>query len=251
MFSYNLDWEICRKVANRTCYLAGIRYEDREDFVQDVLLEMMERARQDSGGLSSKEMWRAARCVRGRYWRAYKKARGISSLNAPVRDTGIELLETVAGDKAVDLDALLDAKTRLKRLPPGIVRLGKKMEKENPLTENQRLYLSRFRKGEIKSSKHMIERYNELRTKGLCVSCGEESDNYVLCPSCREKHRAEQKKYRESKKGKVLKKTLRDHWRKQGRCPKCGEIPARGYKICPSCLAKNQKYLKGYRERRV
>ena len=127
MFAYNLDWESCHKVADRTAYLAGIRYENREDFVHDVLLEMMERARRDGGGLSTKEMWRSAGCVRSRYWRAYKKARGILSLNAPVRDTTIELSETIADDKAVDLDALLDAKSRLEHLPPSIVRVGKKL----------------------------------------------------------------------------------------------------------------------------
>jgi hypothetical protein len=70
MFAYNLEWESCHKVADRTSYLAGIRYENREDFVQDVLLEIMERSRQDSGRFSTKEMWRSAGCVRSRYWRA-------------------------------------------------------------------------------------------------------------------------------------------------------------------------------------
>ena len=146
MLAYKLDWESCHKVADWTAYRAVIRYEDREDFVHDGLLEMMKRAQQDSGGLSTKEMWRAAGCVRSRYWRTYKKARGILSLNEPVRDTTIELSETIADDKAVDLDALLDAKSRLEHLPPNVVRIGKKLVKEDPLTANQRLYLSRFRK---------------------------------------------------------------------------------------------------------
>ena len=90
----------------------------------------MERARRDSGGLTSEEMWRAARCVRSRYWRTYKKARRNSSLNEFVPDTKIEFIETIADDKALDPDALLDAKSRLKQLPPSIVALGKKLEKE-------------------------------------------------------------------------------------------------------------------------
>jgi len=245
MFAYNLDWESCRKVADRTAYLAGIRYENREDFVHDVLLEMMERARRDGGGLSTKEMWRAAGCVRSRYWRAYKKARGILSLNAPVRDTTIELSETIADDKAVDLDALLDAKSRLEHLPPSIVRIGKKLVKENPLTENQRLYL--FRKGEVKPNRGM-ENYHKRRSKGLCVSCGEESGKFSHCPKCQERYRVFQKKHRENK-GQAWINTLRDYWRRQGRCPRCGAIPKPGHKTCPTCLAKNRKYLQQHRER--
>ena len=53
MLAYKLDWESCHKVADRTSYLARIRNEGREDFIQDVLLEMMKKARQDSGGLST------------------------------------------------------------------------------------------------------------------------------------------------------------------------------------------------------
>ncbi len=247
MFAYNLNWGSCRKVAARTCYSSMIHHRDKEDFVQDVLLEMMQRAQLDSGGLSTKEMWRAARCVRSRYWRAYKKARRISSLNVSIRDTTIELHETIADDKAVDLDALLDAKSHLENLPPGIVCIGKKLVKEDPLTKNQRLYLSRFQEGEVKPNKGM-ENYHRLRAKGLCVSCGEESENFAQCPRCRERHRAFQKKHRE-KKGTAWIKTLRDHWRKQGRCPRCGGIPEPGHKTCPICLAKNRKYLQRHRER--
>jgi hypothetical protein len=246
---YNLDWKDCQKIAERACYWAGIHREDRKDFIQDALVEMMERARLDSGGLSTKELWRAARCVRSRYWRAYKKARRITSLNVRVRDTTIELHETIADDKTVDLDALLDAKSHLENLPPGIVCVGKKLVKEDPLTKNQRHYLHRFQEGEVKPNKGM-ENYHRLRVKGLCVTCGEESGNFAQCPGCQEKHRAFQKKHRK-KKGTAWIKTLRDHWRKQGRCPRCGGIPEPGHKTCPICLAKNRKYLQRHRERRA
>ena len=192
MVIYNLDWQDCRKIAKRACYWAGILREDREDFVQDVLVEMMKRARRDSGALSAKEMWRAARCVRNRYWRAYKKAKRISSLNAPVRDTEVELHETIADRKAPDLDALFDAKSRLESLPPGVVRIGKKLAKEDLLTRDQRLYLSHFRKGEVKQDKSQQKLYWERRVQGLCVRCGEESGSLSRCPMCQERHRADQ-----------------------------------------------------------
>jgi hypothetical protein len=242
---YKLDWENCRRVARTVCYEAGIHWDDKGDFIQDVLVEMMERARRDSGGLPIKEMWRAARCVRSRYWRTYKKAREILSLDTPVRDTTIELSETVADDKALDLDAWLDAKLHLEHLPPGIVALGKKLGKGDPLTEKQRLYLSRFRKGEteIRSSTRITDynRYHRRRAKGLCVTCGKESGKFSHCPECQEMFRVYQKKYRNNK-GQAWTNTLRDYWRKQGRCPRCGVIPEPGYKTCSACRAKNRKY---------
>ena len=243
---YKLDFESCRKVARIVCYQAGIRWDDKEDFVQNVLVEMMERARRDSGGLTSKEMWRAARCVRSRYWRTYKKLRRISSLNELVPDTTIERSETVADDKALDLDASLDAKSRLEQLPPGIVALGKKLERGDPLTANQHLYLSRFRKGEtkIKPSTRITDynRYHRLRAKGLCVLCGKESGKFSHCPECQERYRAYQKKHRENR-GQAWVNTLRDQWRRQGRCPRCGAIPEPGFKTCSTCRAKNRKYV--------
>jgi len=248
MPAYKLDWELCRKVSKRVCYQAGIRRADREDFVQDVLAEMMERARRDSGGLSTEEMWRAARCVRSRYWRTYKKARRNSSLNELVPNTTIEISETVADDKAPDLDAWLDTKSRLEHLPPGIVALGKKLVREDPLTANQRLYLSCFRKGETKPNKEM-ENYHRLRAKGLCVKCGEKSGKFSHCPKCQEMFRVYQKKYRDNK-GQAWINTLRNHWRRQGRCPRCGAFPEPGFKTCSTCRAKNRKYSAACRSKK-
>ena len=81
-----LDVPSCLSIANYIRYWDGIHTQDAEDFSHDALLEMMERARRNGGGLSDKEMWRAARCVRSRYRRAYGKRP--LSLNAPIR--GVE-----------------------------------------------------------------------------------------------------------------------------------------------------------------
>ncbi len=264
--AYKLDWESCRRVAKIVCYWAGIHWDDKEDFVSDVLVEMMERARRNSGGLPTKEMWRAARCVRSRYWRTYKKARRTSSLSEPVRDTTIELSETVADDKALDLDAWLDAKLHLEHLPPGIVALGKKLEKGDPLTEKQRLYLSRFRKGESETKPNQrianFDAYHRLRAQDLCVKCGKESGKFSRCPECREKHALYQRERVDEHR--VWENTLIKHWRKQGRCPRClarsrknhhervarqgicprcGAIPEPGFKTCSACRVKNRKYV--------
>jgi hypothetical protein len=240
---YKLDWEACLKVAKHIYYWDGIHSEDREDFIQDVYLEMMVRAQRDGGSLSDKQIWLAARCVRNRYWRAYKKK--VLSLSTPIKDTTIELGETIA-DKASDLSNVLDAKFELEQLPPYVKKLAKKIAKDNPLTKKQTLYLSRFRKGKTKPNPRDL--YHERRALGLCVKCGKESGNFARCPECREKMRISQKKYKR-RKGLAWQRTLRRYWRKHGRCPKCGGIPEPGHKVCPACLAKNREYLRRHRER--
>jgi len=241
---YKLDWGACLKVARHICYWDGIHREDREDFIQDVYLEMMVRARQNGGGLSDKQMWLAARCVRNRYWRAYKKK--VLSLNIPIKDTTIELGETIA-DKTPDLGDVLDAKLELKQLPPHVKQLAKKLAKGDPLTKKQILYLSHFRKGETKPDPRQ-ELCDQRRALGLCVRCGKESGNFARCPECREKMRRYQKKYRK-RRGLSWQRTLRRYWRKHGRCPRCGGAPEPGHKVCAACLAKNRQYLKRHRER--
>ena len=66
---------------------------------------MLERARRNGDGLSDKEMLRAARCVRNRYWRAYLRGQRMVSLNAVVNERGTELWETLP-DPAADLSDL-------------------------------------------------------------------------------------------------------------------------------------------------
>lgn len=242
--AYKLDFESCRKIARIVCYRAGIHWSDKEDFAQDVLVEMMERARRDSGGLTSKEMWRAAGCVRSRYWRIYKKASRASSLNELVPGTTLEYSETIVDDKPLDLDAVLDAKSHLEQLPPGIIALGKKLKRGDPLTANQRLYLSRFRKGEPKVKPNQrianYDAYHRLRAKGLCVKCGKESGKFSRCPECRGKHALYMRERVDAHR--VRENTLTKHWRKQGRCSRCGGIPEPGYKLCPRCQAIGRNY---------
>ncbi len=244
-----LDLPSCLHIANYIRYRDGIHAQDGEDFSQDALLEMMERAKLNGGGLSDKEMWRAARCVRSRYRRAYGKSP--LSLNTPIRGTEepIELWETLA-DKGSDLDAWVDARTRLEQLPLGIRRIARKLEKGDPLTRDQQAQLVRFRQdgGPSPHGIYLINRYRDLRSRGLCVRCGEKSDGFARCPRCREGHRIYKKRYRQ-KKGQAWLNTMRAHWRKQGRCSRCGKAPEPGRKRCPYCLAKNREYLRRWREK--
>ena len=123
-----MDWERCLRVAKHLRYWGGIHAEDGEDFVQDALLEMMERASRN-GGLSTKEIWRAARCVRNRYWRAYDRGKRMVSLNARINGTGPELWETIP-DKTIDLAAWADARAEILKC---LIRFQRKMGKTRSL----------------------------------------------------------------------------------------------------------------------
>jgi len=277
------DWAVFAKIAGYFVY--KVLPEDREDFLHNLLVEMDKvKAKYAVRGkpLTEASLMMVAKYELKAYWekRRYrlfglncyrctieqrrecqatrepsecpkKRAHRIVSLNKIPEDgdgDGLtELGDLIADDKPIDLDAWLDAKLRLEHLPPSIVRVGKKLVRGDPLTANQRLYLSRFRKGETKPNKG-IENYHRLRVKGLCVHCGEESGKFSHCPKCQERYRVFQKKHRENK-GQAWINTLRDYWRRQGRCPRCGGVPKPGYKTCPACLAKNRKYLQRHRER--
>ncbi len=247
-----LDVPSCLSIANHIRYWDGIHAQDAEDFIHDAVLEMMERARSNGGGLTDKEMWRAARYVRSRYRRAYGKSP--LSLNAPIRgvEEPIELQETIADKAAVDLDAWVDARTRLEQLPFGIRLIARKLEKGDPLTRDQQARLVRFRQ-DGKPNPHriyMVNRYRDRRSRGLCVRCGEKSDGFAHCPRCREIFRAFQKRYRR-RKGQAWLQTMRAHWRKQGRCSRCGRVPKPGRKKCSLCLAKDKEHLRRWRERQT
>ena len=164
--SRGMDWERCLRVANHLRYWGGIHAEDGEDFVQDALLEMMERASRN-GGLSTKEIWRAARCVRNRYWRAYDRGKRMVSLNARINGTGPELWETIP-DKTIDLAAWADARAEILKCPPRILATAAKRVAGLPLTSKERKCLIRFQRkmGKARSLVPILgERCKELRER--------------------------------------------------------------------------------------
>jgi hypothetical protein len=246
-----LEWEEYVKLAERFKWRA--EPEDMEDLRQDIIVRLAEVARRYERENRPYTRWAmvwVARFTVRRYWRERSRERRAVPLSTPVRDTDrLELGDTLAG-KDRDLDAWLEARLRLGEMPPGIVRIAKKLEKGDPLTPNQRARLTRFRKDGRPNPQQAWERkyYRSHRSQGLCVNCGEESGDFARCPRCREEMRARQGQYRRSK-GRAWQRTLRAQWRKQGRCPRCGRAPEPGRKTCPSCLAKDREYLRRHREK--
>jgi hypothetical protein len=246
-----LEWEEYVKLAERFKWRA--EPEDMEDLRQDIIVRLAEVARRYERENRPYTRWAmvwVARFTVRRYWHERSRGRRLIPLSTPVRDTDrLELGDTLAG-KDGDLDAWLEARLRLGELPPGILRIAKKLEKGDPLTRDQRACLTRFRNDGRPNPQRAWERqyYRSHRSQGLCVNCGEESGDFARCPRCREKQRAHQAQHRRSK-GAAWQRTLRAQWRKQGRCPRCGKAPEPGRKTCPRCLAKNKEYLRRHREK--
>ncbi|MFH1141960.1 MAG: helix-turn-helix transcriptional regulator [Chloroflexota bacterium] len=140
--SLTTDVAQCQRVASY--FRWQVRPADRDDLVQGVLLEIQEELRRNGCGLSDKELWRAARRVRDRYWRAYKRDQRVMTLNAILADGKTELWELVPDDKAPDLDAWLDARLQLEKCPPQVLAIAAKRASGIALTGAERHCLQRF-----------------------------------------------------------------------------------------------------------
>lgn len=148
-----LDWSKYITVAKRYQYKA--RPDDREDLNHDIVIAIAEAQKikdtNNDGQLSDIAMLRLAAYQCQKYWRQIRRQSNISSLNIELNnDNGdyTELIETIADDKALDLDAWMDASVWLLGCPTRLVEIaGKKLE-DTPLTDKDRQYLSRYRKRE-------------------------------------------------------------------------------------------------------
>ena len=149
-----LDWSKYITVANRLQRKA--RAEDREDLNHTIILSLaqaQDRLDNDGGGqLSDIAMLRIASYECQKYWRQLKRQLTILSLNT-VTDgdgDGTELIETVADDRAIDLEAWQDARTWLLGCPIRLVAIADKRVKGVTLEPKDKMYLQRFRRREQK-----------------------------------------------------------------------------------------------------
>ena len=146
-----LDYGKYIKVADR--YQRKAKYQDREDLNHTIILSLAQAqlAKDNNGGgqLSDVAMLRIASYECQKYWRAIKRQFTILSLNTELNNgDGIELIDTVADDKAIDLEAWIDARTWLLGCPGRLVQIASKRVKGITLTQYERLYLYRYRQRE-------------------------------------------------------------------------------------------------------
>ena len=151
-----LDFSKYIKVASR--YQRKARYEDKEDLKHTIIVSLAQAQTNldnDSGEqLSDIAMFRIASYECQKYWRAMKRQYGVLSLNVEFNDgdgDGIELIDTIADDKALDLAAWLDAKTWLLGCPARLVQIASKRMHNKTLDIAERKYLWKFRKNEQKA----------------------------------------------------------------------------------------------------
>jgi hypothetical protein len=176
-----LDWEKYIAVADRFQHKA--KHGDRENLRQDIILRLAQVA-SDNGHkpFSEATMCRIASYLVADYWRSqYRlnngldcgsckrsqrqkcrkdwqysecpKAVKLEYLSKPIIDDNgniTELGELIADDKAIDLDAWVDAKTFLLGFPKRLLDIANKIDNGDTLNDKDRQYLSRYRQKEQK-----------------------------------------------------------------------------------------------------
>jgi hypothetical protein len=154
-----LDWEKYMEIADKFQHKA--RYEDREDLRQDIIVRLAEVASNNGHKpFTEGAMVRVASYVAMEYWHNLKRQPTILSLNEEIGDgegNSIELYQTIADDKAIDLDVWLDAKIWLASCPERLVTIANKRVNGKPLNNKERLYLSHYRQKELKKAQKSLK----------------------------------------------------------------------------------------------
>ncbi|MBA7681240.1 hypothetical protein ES703_89578 [subsurface metagenome] len=175
------DWAVFAKIAGFFVY--KVPPDDREDFLQDMLLEMVKvKAKYDAKGktLTEASLMMVASYELKDYWdkRRHRlfglncsnctseqrrecrtrlpsecpkgKSRQVLRMTKIIRDGDgnkpTELLELIADNKSIDLAARLDARRILQLLPKGLVKIGYKRYAGWPLKKEEKEYLKHWQK---------------------------------------------------------------------------------------------------------
>ena len=147
-----LDWEKYSEVADRFQHKAS--FQDRGDLRHNIIIRLAEVAQRNGRKpLTEWAMLRVASYVVMEYWHAQKRNGRIISLNTEMDDgegNTIELIDTIADDNAIDLEAWVDARTWLLGCPKRLVGIAHKRLKGEALEIADRKYLCKWRKRERK-----------------------------------------------------------------------------------------------------
>jgi hypothetical protein len=146
-----LDWDKYIEIASK--FQRKAKPIDREDLKQDIILKLAEVASNNGHEpFNEGAMVRVAAYVCMSYWRDLMRKPTTLSLEASV-DDGLnettELWQTLADDKAIDLEAWQDAKTWLLGCPKKLVKIAYKRFIGKPMTGNEQRYLHRYRQKEL------------------------------------------------------------------------------------------------------
>lgn len=144
-----LDWKKYISIADRFQY--KVNSQDRDDLRHDIVLALARAERKHNSGhtLTQLAMLRIAQYECQKYYRQLKRRHRELSLNIMLNDgdgDGTELGDTLLDNKAIDLDARLDARNWLLNCPRRLVSIGVKILSGRPLTNSEHQYLYRFRR---------------------------------------------------------------------------------------------------------
>ena len=152
--SYNQlegEWGEWLEVARK--YEHKVPTQDKLDVRHNILLELYHARQRDGKPIPILRAYRIASLMVALYWRQLKRQPTMLSLEADIQlDEGeiVQLKDTIADDKAIDLSAWLDAKVWLLGCPMRLVQIAHKRLNGLALTNTERQYLWRFRKQEQK-----------------------------------------------------------------------------------------------------
>ena len=148
-----LDWNKYIEIASK--FQRKAKPADREDLRQNIILRLAEiESKYNGSGESLTEggMVRVASYTVLAYWREIMRLPPITSLNGTIDDgdgNETELCQMLADDKAIDVEAWLDAKLWLYKAPPRLVKIAYRKVNGLPLTTAEQTYLSRQRQKEL------------------------------------------------------------------------------------------------------
>ena len=153
-----LDWDKYITIADKFQHKA--MYQDREDLRQDIIVRLAEVA-SNNGHKPFTEggMVRVASYVVMEYWHDLKRKPRVLSLNSVIEDgdgNTTELIDTIADDNALDLDAWVDAKTWLYSCSERLIEVAYKRAIGKPLGKTEARYLERSRQKELAKSQRSL-----------------------------------------------------------------------------------------------
>jgi len=147
-----LDWQKYIEIADKFQYKA--KAADRQDLRQDIILRLAEVASNNGHKpFTEGAMVRVASYTVMAYWRDRMRKPTILSLNGELSDGDgdtTELWQTLADDRAIDLEAWLDAKRWLLGCPKRLVQVATKRAFGKRLNNKDERYLERWRQKEVR-----------------------------------------------------------------------------------------------------
>jgi len=146
------EWLMWYETAHR--FEHKVPAEDRGDIRHNIILELAKARARDGKPIPIPRAYRIASLTVALYWRKNSQKPTILSLDTNITNVDgdtTELIDTIADDKAIDLDAWMDAKTWLLGCPIRLVQIANRINKGHTLNKTDRQYLWRYRKREQKT----------------------------------------------------------------------------------------------------